>query len=81
MFPSGFDHLHRVCPVTSGNRFALAIWFTFTESSSEGALPPAHYEVVDPVPPPSAEEIQIDSVCLDRLREQVERLMAMGIER
>jgi|Transcript_50057 hypothetical protein len=75
MFPSGFQQLHQVRQVTRGNRFALAVWFTLTASASDGPLSPAHFEVVDPVTPPSREEAQAEGVNLDRLRASVERMM------
>ena len=34
---------------------------------------PAHYRVLDPVPPPSAEEAEAAGVNLDQLRAQIER--------
>lgn len=42
LFPSGFEHLHRVGEVISGSRVVLACWFTLTASAGD-ALLPAHY--------------------------------------
>ena len=75
LFPSGFENLHRVHDVTGGTRFALAAWFTLTESASEGPIEPAHYTLHDPVPPPSKEDVQADGVRLEDLKA---RLIASG---
>ena len=75
LFPSGFENLHRVHDVTGGTRFALAAWFTLTESASEGPVEPAHYTLHDPVPPPSKEDVQADGVRLEDLKA---RLIASG---
>ena len=73
LFSSGFEHLHRVTPVTRGSRFALAAWLTLTEAASDGPIAPARYAVVDPVPPPTAEEEAADEADLDTLRALIER--------
>ena len=59
--------------VSHGHRFALAAWFTLTAAAAEAAVRPAHYRVLDPVPPPSAEEAEAAGVNLDQLRAQIER--------
>ena len=77
IFPSGFEHLHRVCPVSHGVRFALAAWFSLSSGVAEHAIvPPAHFRMEDPVPPPSADELAADATCIDELRAQVERRLA-----
>ena len=76
LFPSGFEQLHRVCRVDGGNRFALAVWFTLDEKSSDGPVEPAPYQIVHPVPPPTKEELDADATNIDELRSQVERKMA-----
>uniref|UniRef100_A0A7S2HJ38 Fe2OG dioxygenase domain-containing protein n=1 Tax=Haptolina brevifila TaxID=156173 RepID=A0A7S2HJ38_9EUKA len=81
LFPSGFEHLHRVCSVSSGNRFALAAWFTLTATASDGAVCDSpHYEVHNPVPPLSDEEAEAAQVNMDALRAAVERKMASDSE-
>ena len=75
LFPSGFENLHRVCPVTAGNRYALAAWFTLTASAADGPVVPAPYTLHDPVPPPSRADVEAASVRLEDLKA---RLMAAG---
>jgi len=73
LFSSGFEHLHRVTPVSAGHRFALAAWFTLTEGGAEGSVLPTHYEVIDAVPPPTELEAEAAGVNVDELREEIER--------
>ena len=57
LFASGFEHLHRVAHVTSGNRFVLASWYSLSPSAGE-ALLPACYELGEtaPIPPGQVED-------------------------
>ena len=80
LFASGFEQLHRVCSVTSGIRFALAMWFTLTPSAAEGPVMPAHFQIDDPVPRPTPEELDAEACSLDALRAQVERKMERDSE-
>ena len=75
LFTSGFEQLHRVCRVEGGTRFALATWFTLDERASDGPVDPAPYAIVNPVPPPSKEEMEAEVVDIDELRTKVERKM------
>ena len=81
LFASGFEQLHRVCPVSAGNRFALAAWFTLTASASDGPVAPAHYAVHDLVPPPSTEDTKAAAVNIDELRAAVEQQMERAARR
>ena len=75
LFASGYEHLHRVCPVASGCRFVLATWFTLAPASG-ATVPPAHYDMVDPVPPPAADDLKHEGTTLDALREGLDRMIA-----
>ena len=79
LFSSGFEQLHRVCPVLAGNRFALAAWFTLTAAASDGPLAPSsHYEIHNPVPPSSVDDDEAAQVNLDTLRAAIERKFGGG---
>ena len=75
LFPSGFEHLHRVCTVTAGSRYALAVWFTLAAAAAEGRAQPAHYTLHSPAPPPSREDEAADATRLEDLKA---RLIAAG---
>ena len=75
LFPSGYEHLHRVCRVTKGSRYALAAWLTLSEQAAEAPLEPAHYAMHEPVPPPSREDREADKIRLEDLKA---RLIAAG---
>ena len=58
-----------------GNRFALAAWFTLDQKASDGPIDPMPFDLVDPVPPPSKDELEADATNIDELRSMVEKKM------
>ena len=64
-------------PLGDVQRVRGAAWFTLTADASDGPVPPAPYTIEDPVPLPTREEAKAAAVCIDELRQKIEKMYTM----